>query len=245
MGVLLLALALLRSVSLDGNTHHVQGIAVDGSRLWVTSVDGTAHKGLLFEYDLESGKQLRSVELQVGEMYHPGGFDHDYDSLWIPVAEYRPASKTIVQRRSKETLEILSSFEVADHIGCLTLTPAGLMGANWDARRFYEWTEEGVQTAVRPNPNLTRYQEIKYRYGALIASGNAPKPGRGGAVEWLEPQTLSPLQRETFSLTTRGVPYTNEGMDVRDGRLYLLPEDSPSRLFMFDLTPASPGNPGQ
>jgi len=28
---------------------------------------------------------------------------------------------------------------------------------------------------------------------------------------------------------------TSEGMDYRDGRLYLVPEDAPSRLFVFKL----------
>jgi hypothetical protein len=33
----------------------------------------------------------------------------------------------------------------------------------------------------------------------------------------------------------RVTPYTNEGMTLRDGVLYLLPEDEPSRLFRFRL----------
>jgi hypothetical protein len=31
------------------------------------------------------------------------------------------------------------------------------------------------------------------------------------------------------------VSYTHEGMAIRDGVLYLLPEDEPSRLFRFKL----------
>jgi hypothetical protein len=31
------------------------------------------------------------------------------------------------------------------------------------------------------------------------------------------------------------VPYTNEGMTIRGGSLYLLPEDERSRLFRFKL----------
>jgi hypothetical protein len=34
-------------------------------------------------------------------------------------------------------------------------------------------------------------------------------------------------------VTDRGLPYTHEGMTIRGGRLYLLPEDDPSRLFVF------------
>lgn len=232
----LLALTLLRSISLEGETHHVQGIAVDGNRLWVTSVDRAAGKGWLFEYDLESGKRLRAVEISQDELIHPGGFDHDEDSLWIPVAEYRPASRTVIQQRSKETLELRASFEVPDHIGALAVVPEGLLLANWDARKFYLYSRDGKLLWSRPNPNPTRYQDIKRRYGAIVASGLVARGSEARAVvEWLDPETLRPLNREALGRTDRGVPYTNEGMDLRDGRLYLLPEDAPSRLFVFRI----------
>ncbi len=234
----LFALAFIRSVALEGETHHVQGIVVDGPRLWVTSVDRAARKGWLFEYETATGRRLRAVELQQGEMYHPGGFDHDEDSLWIPVAEYRPQSRSVIQRRSKQTLELISSLEVPDHAGALAVVPEGLLLANWDARRFHLYTRDGRLLWSRPNPNPARYQEIKRRYGSLVASGLL---GSGAAaravVEWLDPETLQPLQREALGRTDRGVPYTNEGMDLRDGILYLLPEDAPSRLFLFRVEP--------
>lgn len=220
-----------RVLPLEGQTHHVQGVAVDGNTLYVTAVDRAASKGWLFEYDFTSGKRLRAVELQQGSRFHPGGFDIDDDSIWIPVAEYRRESTTIVQRRSRLTLEIISSFEVKDHIGCLTWTGSRLIGGNWDARKLYEWSPDGRELSVRPNPRSTRYQELKYRYGTLIGSGLSA-PG-SGAVEWLDPETLSPLRILDAGTTDRKVPYTQEGFDYRDGRLYLLPEDAPSRLFIF------------
>lgn len=232
--LLLFALTLLRVIPLEGDTCHVQGIAVDGGTLWVTSVDRAARTGWLFEYGLETGRRLRAVEVQQGAMYHPGGFDHDEDSLWIPVAEYRPAGKTVIQRRSKKTLEILSSLEVSDHIGALAVLPDGLLAANWDARQFHFFSREGKLLWSRVNPQPSRYQDIKRRYGTIVAAGLL---GRGGAaravVDWLDPDTLSLLSRQTLGRTDRGLPYTHEGMDYRDGLLYLLPEDAPSRLFVF------------
>lgn len=224
-------LALERCLPLEGATCHVQGIAVDGNTLYVSAVDRPAAKGWLFEYDLASGKRLRAVEIQQGPRYHPGGFDIDDESLWIPVAEYRRESTTIIQRRSRQTLELIASFEVKDHIGCLAWTGSRLIGGNWDARKIYEWSPDGRQLAVRANPRPTRYQELKYRYGALIGSG-LTSPGRG-AIEWLDPETLSPLRIIGAGTTDRKVPYTQEGFDHRDGRIYLLPEDAPSRLFIF------------
>lgn len=231
---LLFALPLLRVVLLEGETHHVQGLVVDGGRVYLTSVDAAARKGFLFEYELATGRRLRAVEVQTASMIHPGGMDDDGDSLWIPVAEYRPGSRSVIQRRSKATLELLGAFEVTDHIGALAVLPEGLLLANWDARQFYLYTREGKLVWTRANPNSTRYQDMKRRYGAIVASGLR---GRGAAaaavVEWLDPETLRPLQSETLGRTDRGVPLTNEGMDYRDGLLYLVPEDAPSRLFIF------------
>ncbi len=220
-------LPLISTITLEGQTHHVQGIAIDGNLLYVTAVDRAASKGWLFEYELSTGKRLRSVEIQQGPRFHPGGFDIDGDSLWIPVAEYRRESTTVIQRRSRATLELLSSFEVSDHIGCLTWTGSRLIGGNWDARKLYEWAPDGTQLQVRPNPRPTRYQELKSRYGALIGSGP-------NAIEWLDPETLRPMRILDAGATDRKIPYTQEGFDFRDGLLYLLPEDAPSRLFTFD-----------
>jgi hypothetical protein len=225
--LLLAAATLIGTVALEGNTDHVQGIVVDGPTLWVTSVDRGASKGWLFEYELATGKRLRAVELQQGTMFHPGGFDAGDDSLWIPVAEYRPSSRAVIQKRNKLTLAVEAQFEVPDHIGCLTLSGGKLVGANWDARKFYEWSPDGKQLSVRANPNKTRYQDIKQRYGTLIASG--------AVVEWLDPETLLPLDRFDPGRTDRNTPYANEGMDQRDNLLYFLPEDAPSRLFVFRL----------
>lgn len=224
-------LPLERTLPLAGNVHHVQGIAAAGPTLYVTAVERAAAKGWLFEYELASGKRLRAVEIQQGRRFHPGGLDIDDESLWIPVAEYRRESSTVIQRRSRRSLDLISSFEVKDHIGCLTRAEDRLIGGNWDARKLYEWSLDGRELNVRPNPRPTRYQELKYRYGALIGSG-LTAPGRG-AIEWLDPLTLSAMRILEAGQTSRHVPYVQEGFDLRDGRLYLLPEDAPSRLFIF------------
>ncbi|MBI4893059.1 MAG: hypothetical protein HY821_20720 [Acidobacteria bacterium] len=233
--MLLLAAALLQTIALQAELHHVQGIVVDGDRLFVTSVDRAARKGLLSEFALPSGKLLRTVEVQQGDLFHPGGLDHDATSLWIPVAEYRPNSRASIQRRSKKTLDLISSFEVPDHVGALALSPDALILANWDARTFYRYTPAGKLISTSLNPNRTSYQDIKFRNGSIIASGLHPKPAPGGAVEFLDPATYAPTRTLEFQLTDRGTAFTHEGMDLVNHRLYFLPEDSPSRLFVFSL----------
>src|SRR5215472_10628537 len=95
-----------RILNLKGVTYHVQGIDSDDQTLWVTSVDTNRRKGYLHEFALDRGNLLRSVEVQDGERFHPGGISADASSIWMPVAEYRRDSTSVIQRRSKRTLEV-------------------------------------------------------------------------------------------------------------------------------------------
>src|SRR5258708_378367 len=78
-----------RTLELQGEKYHGQGIDLDDRRLWVTSVDAPNRKGYLQEFSRSSGERLRRVELTRGDRFHPGGIATDRESLWIPVAEYR------------------------------------------------------------------------------------------------------------------------------------------------------------
>ena len=69
--------------------HHVQGLLSPATGCTSRPSTDTARKGYLFEHDLKTGIRLRTVEIQQGPRYHPGGFDADDISLYIPVAEYR------------------------------------------------------------------------------------------------------------------------------------------------------------
>jgi hypothetical protein len=229
-------LVLLKTIDLLADTHHPQGIEFDGSRLWVTSVDKTARTGYLMEFSPDTGKSLRTENVTSGERYHPGGICLDGNSLWLPVAEYRKESSSLVQKRSIRTLEVESQFDVADHIGCIAAAPGVLIGANWDSRDFYIWDRTGRLQRMLPNPSPAAYQDMKYVGGRLVASGLLPD--RTGVIDWLEYPSLRLLRRVTVGKTSRGVPYTNEGMAVRGDQVLLLPEDTASRLFRFRLAPA-------
>jgi hypothetical protein len=240
LGVLLLFsasladLRLLRVIDLHGDTHHVQGIDLDGRLLWVTSVNSPSRKGYLHEFALDTGKPIRTVEVGRGERFHPGGMTADQDSLWIAVAEYRKDSSSFIQRRSKRTLETEFQFDVADHIGCVTLARGRLIGGNWDSRQFYEWDLQGREIGKVANPTENAYQDLKFVDGHIVASGVLPD--HSGAIDWLEYPSLRLVRRITAGQTSRRVPYTREGMTFRKGRLFLLPEDAPSRLFVFELS---------
>ena len=233
MIVRLAALALLGMTVLERPSYHVQGIDVEGPALWVSAVDRAGRRGLLSRHDAADGRRRVSVEVHDGARYHPGGLEVDGDDLWVPVAEYRRASSTTVQRRDKTTLALLARFEVADHIGCVAVAGEVIWGGNWDATHLYRWRRDGTLIDKRENPTGTRYQDLKFEDGLLIGSGlGGPDRGR---IDWLEPETLEVRRRIVTGATDRGVAYTHEGMAVRDGVLYLLPEDGPSRLFRFKL----------
>lgn len=229
----LAALTLLGVTLLEPPTHHVQGIDVEDGSLWVSSVDRAAQKGFLARYELSSGRRIAVAEVQDGDRYHPGGIQLDGDFIWVPVAEYRRDSTTVVQKRHKLTLALVEGFEVADHIGCVAVAADVVWGGNWDSTHLYRWRRDGTLIDKRSNPTGTRYQDVKWMDGAIVASGL--REAGEGAIEWLRPGDLTLLRRITTGTTDRGVAYTHEGMTVRDGILYLLPEDDPSRLFRFQL----------
>jgi len=222
----------LEVVVLQATLDHVQGIDVEGDSLWVSSVDRPAKKGFLHLFDRRSGRLRAQVSVERGARYHPGGIARDGDAIWVPVAEYVRDGASLIQRRDKRTLALRSEFEVPDHIGCIAAGEK-LVGGNWDSRIFYEWARDGRLLRRRENPTPNAYQDLKLVDGKLIASGKLS--AEEGAVDWLLPESLALLRRIVAGKTERGVLFTNEGMAVRDGKLYLLPEDGPSRLFVFRL----------
>jgi len=150
------------------------------------------------------------------------------------VAEYRRESSAIIQMRNAKTLELEMQFEVADHIGCVAAGPDFVLGGNWDSRLFYVWDKKGKLLRKVANPTGNGYQDLKFVDGKLVGGGVLP--GKAGAVDWLEWPSLRLAKRVQSGKTDRGVPYTNEGMAVRGDRLFLLPEDDPSRLFEFRVS---------
>lgn len=220
-------------IPLAAETHHVQGVEILDGTAWVTSVDRPSRRGFLYAFSLKDGRLLRTQELQQGDRYHPGGLSAEGRSLWIPVAEYTRTGTSLIQRRSAATLRNEAEFAVDDHIGAVAVTPEGILGANWDARMFYLWDRSGKLLRKTPNPSDVRCQDMKFTNGTLLTAGLLPD--KSGMLEWVEWPGLRSLRRVPAGNTDRGVALTHEGMAVRGNRLYLLPEDSPSRLFIYRL----------
>jgi hypothetical protein len=138
----------------------------------------------------------------------------------------------MIQRRNKNTLELEAQFAAADHIGCVAVDGSRVYGGNWDSRQIYVWDRDGQLIETRENTSGTSFQDTKARSGYLIGGGL--RPG-GGSIDWLDARDLRLLRRIRVGKTDRGVMMTREGMAVAGDRLYLLPEDGPSRLLVFPL----------
>jgi uncharacterized protein DUF6454 len=219
--------------NLEGDLHHVQGIDLDRDHFWVTSVDAAGHKGYLDQFNRATAKFERRIDVSDGPRFHPGGFSIDGDSIWVPVAEYKPHSTAVLEEIDKHTLAIKRKLPIADHIGCLAVTSENLIAGNWDTRRLYVLDFSGKQLRVIDNPETNHYQDIKFVDGALVASGVFNRTS--GAIDWFSWPSMKRVRRARAGLTDRGVPYTQEAMALQGRDLYLVPEDGPSRLFHFVL----------
>lgn len=229
MTLLVAALSIVEVLALGGPLHHVQGVDLDESSIWVSSVDKEQRKGFLYRLDRQTGAIIAQVEVQDGDRFHPGGLTLDGENLWVPVAEYRRNSTSVIQLRDRRTLRLLRQFPVADHIGCVAASANRLYGGNWDARQIYEWDKNGRQLRKEANLLGARYQDMKFADGRLIGGGLR---GSGeGSIDWIDPKDFRIVRTEPVGKTDRGIVLTHEGMAFRGGRFYLLPEDDPSRLF--------------
>jgi len=176
------------TLRLDFPTFHTQGMAITPEHIFLSSVevleptalhptprdghDRSVGQGIghLFVID-HAGNLQQDIMLGEGDRYHPGGIDYDGTSVWVPVAEYRPHSSTVVYRVNADTLEVSRQFEVPDHLGGVILdTQSGhLVGNTWGSRRFGEWNLHGRLLRTWENPSFyADYQDGQYAGNATM-----------------------------------------------------------------------------
>jgi hypothetical protein len=231
---------LLDALDLEGELFHVQGVELDGQHVWVTSVDLRNRKGYIHEFDLATGRFVRRLELTDGVRYHPGGISIYNRSIWVPVAELKRHSSTVLEEIDADSLQIRRKIYVADHLGCVAASGRNLVAGNWNSKSLYIFDlSNEARVQVVPNPSRTRYQDMKFIDGQLVAGGSLTR--RSGTIDWIDWPTMT-LVRTLRTGATSGVkpfghvrPYSAEGMALRGRELYVLPEDGPSRLFHFRL----------
>jgi Family of unknown function (DUF6454) len=224
-------------------------------------LDRSAGKGVghLFEMDLK-GTLLRQIQLGEGDAYHPGGIDFDGTHIWVPVAEYRPNSSAILYRVDPTTMNATKVLTFADHVGGIVHDTVAhtLHGVSWGSRRFYRWTLDRslrvTNAAAKPealrklNPSFyIDYQDCHHVGGnRMLCSGlnnyrmkpDGP-PFPLGGLELVDLKTDRPLHQIPVALwTDTGVVMTQNPFWIETSaaglRLYFMPEDDKSRLFVYD-----------
>ena len=231
---------LIGALKLDGELFHVQGLALEQRRIWVTSIDQANSRAFLHEFDRASGKFLRRIELTDGARYHPGGISVSGRSIWVPVAELKPHSSAVLVEIDADTLRVRRKIYVPDHLGCVAAAGHTLVAGNWDSERLYILDLSGkAKMRSVPNPSVTHYQDMKFVGDRLVAGGNLT--WWNGTVDWVDwpslkvTRTLRAGAIGPIRPFGRGGPYTGEGMAIEGCDLFVIPEDGPIRVFHFRL----------
>jgi len=266
------------AIPMNFNTHHPQGMVKIGDVYYVSSVeimtptkrfpapvggydrDTGEGKGHLFKIDAK-GNLLADLPLGEGSIYHPGGIDFDGKYIWVPVAEYRPNSKSIVYRVDPKTMKTEEMFRYGDHIGGIVhnTDDNALHGVSWGSRRFYRFIldRQGKVTNVGVAPEELRklnrshyidYQDCKFvGRSEMLCSGlntyrstnDGPRFSLGG-LEIVDLVLNRPVYQVPVEVWTEsGLPMTQNPFWIESAagvlRAYFMPEDEKSTIYIYEI----------
>ncbi len=221
-------------------THHVQGLCVSEDLFWISSVDRGAKCGWIYKVDRDDLKVVVEEKLVDGTRFHPGGMQLVDDLIWVPLAEYRRHSSTVVLALDANTLAEKRRFLVDDHLGAVAVDAAKTVyAANWDAKQIYRFDIDGKQRRVVDSTTAVAYQDIEYHHGYLWGTGRAIVNGKSrSVVDVLDGEELTLVHRIVLQgqTATVGEYFAREGLSVFDTDLYLMPEDGPeTRVYQFPV----------
>lgn len=170
-------------LELEFDVHRPRGLEKVGSRFFLATAevredpvrrpDGTwstgAGRGHLLVLNTR-GEQLEDLDLGQGDRWLPGGMASDGVRLWIPVAEARPDSHTLVYTVTLDGLRRRRAFDFPDHLALLAADPARrvLHAWSWDGRRRYVLSFSGRKLEEAPEGNGF----VAYRSARVLPDGN-------------------------------------------------------------------------
>ena len=264
-------------ISIPFNTHHPQGmVRIEGDTFFTSveilratnrypqPVDGLDRdagegRGHLFRIS-ETGALKSDIALGEGDIYHPGGLDFDGRWLWIPVAEYRPNSRSIIYRVDPVTLAATEAFRVPDHIGAVAVDREAhaLIGVSWSGARIYRWLlqPDGSVTPAdlaAPPSDMKRAHYIVWQdcHGLaghmMLCTGLATytRPGDAsslslGGAELIDLATLRPLWQtpiELWSTSGRSMLQNPAWFEPTPTglRAWFMPDDDTSTLYSYEV----------
>ena len=266
-----------RSVPMTFPAHHPQGLVKIDDRLFFSSVEVTNPPrrraggdgfdrdtgrgvGHLFEATMD-GRLVADVVLGEGTMYHPGGIDFDGRDIWVPVAEYRPNSRSIVYRVDPTTRKAVEVFRVGDHLGGVACNTDDrtLHAVSWGSRWIYRFaldrsgrpTNADAPLATLRASNRSHYvdyQDCKYvGKQRMLCSGIADvtrsageRPLQLGGIDLVDLVSAAPLHQLPVGLTTPGGESLTRNpsfFEAADGgvRAYFLPDDDRATLYVYRI----------
>jgi hypothetical protein len=265
------------SIPISFPTFHPQGMVKIGDVFFMSSVEikvptkrfpepkdgfdrdigeGVGH---LFKIDAR-GNLTGDLTLGEGSIYHPGGIDYDGRSIWVPVAEYRPNSYSIIYRVDPHTMTATEVFRFKDHIGGIVHNTDDntLHGVSWGSRRFYRWTLDGAgrvtnadaipeQLRVINRAHYIDYQDCHYVGNRrMLCSGlnnyrssvDDPVFRLGGfeIVDLKNDQAIYQVPIELWSPSGRPMTQNPFWVEATDSGLkaYFMPDDDTSTLFIYE-----------
>ncbi|CAN5279244.1 DUF6454 family protein [soil metagenome] len=266
---------LVRSIPIPFRTFHPQGMVKIGEDFYVSSVEVTtapkkregspgghdrdagAGVGHLFRIGPD-GALLADLKLGEGSIYHPGGVDFDGRFLWVPTAEYRPDSRSILYRVDPQNMTAKVVARFGDHVGALSFDRERreLFGVSWGSRRFYRWrigaagalTPVGSTKGGTPNPEhyidyqdchgVDRMQVLCSGLATYASAGGAPALTLGG-IDLIDVRDGRPVWQVPIELRSpSGRPMTQNPFFVEATttglRAYFMPDDDASTIYIFD-----------
>ncbi len=268
---------LVKEIKMNFRTHHPQGMVKIDDYIYFSTVevvewpeqrpsggyDRTPGKGIahLCKADLE-GNLVDSIKLGEKNIYHPGGIGYDGKYIWVPVAEYRPNSKSMIYRIEAADntghMKIDEMFRFNDHIGDIIHDKrAGeLHGVNWGSRWFYSWKLDEELKPIEPlNPmkvvngnHYVDYQDCHYvPYGYMLCAGlnKYDIDGDGqenyafGGIDLLDNLSLKAIHQIPVpkwvspNLVMSHNPFYFE-LEDEHLRFYFMPEDDESTVYVYD-----------
>jgi len=272
------------TIALPFQTHHPQGMVIVGDNIFFSSVevtlpteryerpagryDRTPGEGVghLFRVDRD-GNLIARITLGEGSVYHPGGIDFDGRFIWVPVAEYRPNSRSIIYRVDPSTMAVTEVLSVDDHIGAIVHDTASAMlhGVSWASRFFYAWelddsfelavSESGPAARRVPNgSHYVDYQDCHYVADhQMLCGGVATHEVRAvgdsagheftlGGLDLIDLQSQRAVHQVPIAWRTEsGIAMSRNAFFVELGddhlRFFFLPEDDESTIYIFEAFP--------
>ena len=245
------------SIRVQFRTWHPQGLVKIGDTFFVSSVEVRSRErgegaGHLFKID-KAGRLIADVTLGEGAIYHPGGIDYDGTSIWVPTAEYRPDSRSIVYRVDPTSMKATEVFRFADHLGAIAhdIDAGRLHAVSWGSRRLYTWKDGDEKAAPLRTANPSHYvdyQDCKYAgRRRMLCSGvtemrQTPqsRPFRLGGIEIVDLDRGLPIfQVPVLLWTASGLAMTQNPMWLEETttglRACFMPEDDASTIYIYEV----------